>query len=81
MVREVDGELTAVPLTEAFAEATALADALECSITNYSADLSIVKTSEPGFYAEVGVTSLALIAVSTVLTWLFVVRPQVSGLT
>jgi iron(III) transport system permease protein len=34
-----------------------------------------------GFYAEVGVTSLVLIAVSTVLTWLFVVRPQVSGST
>ena len=34
-----------------------------------------------GFYAEVGVTSLVLIAVSAVLTWLFVVRPQLGGST
>ena len=29
-----------------------------------------------GFYAEVGITSLVLLAVSGLLTWLFVLRPQ-----
>lgn len=32
--------------------------------------------AEDGFFAEVGVTSLALLTLSAILTWLFVLRPQ-----
>lgn len=38
--------------------------------------LRIFNAAQDGFFAEVGVTSLVLLAMSTVLTWLLVLRPQ-----
>ena len=32
--------------------------------------------AEDGFYAEVGITSLVLIVLSSVLTWLLILRPE-----
>ncbi|MGD8684748.1 MAG: hypothetical protein PVG27_12440, partial [Chloroflexota bacterium] len=43
-----------------------LGDALECTITNFHADIEITKTAEPGFYAEVGdVVSYTITATNT----------------
>jgi len=39
----------------------------------------IFGAAEDGFFAEVGVTSLVLLAISTVLTWLLVLRPELGG--
>lgn len=36
----------------------------------------IFSAAQDGFYAEVGVTSLVLLAMSTVLTWVLVLRPE-----
>ena len=35
--------------------------------------------AEEGFFAEVGITSLVLIALSGILTWIFVLRGQPAG--
>ncbi len=39
----------------------------------------IFGAAQDGFFAEVGVTSLVLLAMSTVLTWVLVLRPELGG--
>lgn len=39
----------------------------------------IFGAAQDGFFAEVGVTSLALLAISTTLTWLLVLRPELGA--
>jgi len=39
----------------------------------------IFGVAEDGFFAEIGVTLLVLLAISTVLTWLLVLRPELGG--